>query len=311
MNSYINYRYQDYQNQSFRDEFRIDSGNYADFTGSRLKSCDFRGASLVGADFSETAIGRDEKTFQSQITTMVLHIIISIPIGFITWSVNQEVWGCGVGQSIDPYRWLTNPFTWIFAFATMATMSQKWLFLRYIALIVLSVFIAQISIQAASVVGVSLLLVAFGLALFGIYVGYTKGSIAVGMIWMTVGVSSAISAGYSWLEYREIHYAILFVVMTIIPATLATKAFNLHFAKVKRSVMTSFCGADLTRARFVNAVLQNCDFRMAKLEGVDWSGATFSNCKFPKGWVQNQQEAIAQDIDANQAIEKLATKEFQ
>jgi len=30
MNS-VNYRYQDFQNQSFRDEFRVGSGNYADF----------------------------------------------------------------------------------------------------------------------------------------------------------------------------------------------------------------------------------------------------------------------------------------
>jgi len=83
------------------------------------------------------------------------------------------------------------------------------------------------------------------------------------------------------------------------------------FAKVKRSALTSFCGADLTRARFVNAALQNCDFTMAKLEDVDWCGATFNNCKFPKGWSPNWQEAITQDIDANQSIEKLATKKSQ
>ncbi len=296
MNSYVNYRYQDFQNQSFRDEFRVGIDNYADFTGARLKSCDFRGASLVGADFSETEIDHDEKTFQSQIISMVLHIIVSIPIGFITWLVNQEVWGCGVGQSIDPYGWLTNPFTWIFAFATMATMSQKWIFLTYIALIILTALIAQISIQAASVVGVGLLLVAFGLALFGIYLGCTKGSIAVGIIWMTLGVSSSISAGYSWLAHREIHYAILFAVLTIIPAILAAKSFSLHVDKLKRSAMTSFCGADLTGARFVNAILRNCDFTMAKLEDVNWGGATFNNCKFPKNWVPNLQEARSPKI---------------
>jgi uncharacterized protein YjbI with pentapeptide repeats len=312
MNSYVNYRYQDFQNQSFRDEFRVDSGNYADFTGSRLKSCDFRGASLVGADFSETAIGRDEKTFQSAIGQLTLHIVLGIPLGIASWFLSQfTLAGCGVSEA-NPYAWLTNPFIWIAAFATAATMSKRKALMFFLGLTFLMALASALhSGVLAGISGILMAIGALGMSLFGIYLGYSKGSIAVGMIWMTVGVSSAISAGYSWLAYREIHYAILFVVLTIIPAILATKAFNLHFAKVKRSAMTSFCGADLTRARFVNAVLQNCDFRMARLEDVDWSGATFSNCKFPKGWVQNQQEVIAQDIDANQAIEKLATKKSQ
>jgi uncharacterized protein YjbI with pentapeptide repeats len=305
MIDYVNYRYHDFENHSFQNEFRVGDTKYADFTGSRLKSCDFRGASLVDADFSETAIGRDAKIFQSQITQMVLHIIIGIPVGFMTWWVNQEVWGCGIGQTINPYGWLTNPFTWIFAFATMATMSKRWLFLRYMALIGLMVFVAMISSQAAGVVGIGLMLVAFGLAIFGIYVGYKQGSIAVGMIWMTVGISSAISAGCSWLEYREIHYAILFAILTIIPAILATRAFNLHFAKVKLSAMTSFNGADLTNARFVNAVLENCDFVGANLGGVDWHGATFKNCKFPKGFSRAELDAIAETTDSNPTNEKL------
>jgi uncharacterized protein YjbI with pentapeptide repeats len=60
----------------------------------------------------------------------------------------------------------------------------------------------------------------------------------------------------------------------------------------------------------VNAVLEKCDFTMANLESVDWCGATFSNSKFPKSWYPNWQEAIAQDVDANQSIEKLATNEL-
>ncbi|PZO42661.1 MAG: hypothetical protein DCF19_06365 [Pseudanabaena frigida] len=310
MINYVNYRYQDFDNHSFQNEFRLGGDNYADFTGSRLKSCDFCGANLVDADFSETAIGRDDKIFQSQITQMVLHIIIGIPVGFMTWWVNQEVLGCGIGQTIDPYGWLTNPFTWIFAFATMATMSKRWLFLRYMALIGLMVFVAMISSQAAGVVGVCLLLVAFGLAIFGIYLGYKKGSIAVGTIWMTVGISSAISAGCSWLEYQEIHYAILFAILTIIPAILATRAFNLHFAKVKLSAMTSFNGADITNARFVNAVLENCDFLGANLGGVDWHGATFKNCKFPKGFSRDEQAVIADAPDSNLSIEKLTANKL-
>lgn len=312
MNSYVNYRYQAYQNQSFRDEFRVESGSYADFTGSRLKSCDFRGASLVGADFSETAIGRDEKTFQSAIGQITLHIVLGIPLGLASWFLSQfTLAGCGVSEA-NPYAWLTDPFIWIAAFATAATMSKRKALMSFLGLTFLMALASSLhSGVLAGISGILMAIGALGMSLFGIYLGYSKGSIAVGMVWMAVGISSAISAGYSWLHYQELHYAILFAILTIIPAILATKAFNLHFAKVKRSAMTAFYGADLTRARFVNAVLQNCDFRMAKLEGVDWSGATFSNCKFPKGWSPNWQEAIAQDIDANQAIEKLATKKSQ
>lgn len=310
MNSYVNYRYQDFQNQSFRDEFRVESGNYADFTGSRLKSCDFRGASLVGADFSETAIGRDEAAFRSQITQMVLHIILGIPLGLAAWLLGRVVLiGCG-GEVSNPYGWLTNPFVWIAAFGAAATMSKRSLFYVYIGLIGFMIFGALLGSKTAIIISISVILVAFGMSLFGIYMGYKKGSIAVGMVWMAVGVSSAISAGYSWLHYQEIHYAILFAILMIIPAILATQAFNLHFAKVKMTAMTSFCGADLTSARFVNAVLQNCDFTMAKLEEVDWSGATFSNCKFPESWVKNQQEAIAQNIDTEQSSKKLIVKEI-
>ncbi|HBC41596.1 MAG TPA: hypothetical protein DCZ88_06815 [Pseudanabaena sp.] len=62
---------------------------------------------------------------------------------------------------------------------------------------------------------------------------------------------------------------------------LAIQAFNIRFAKLKIAATTSFVDSDLTKTRFVNAVLHDCDFSMAKLEGVDWCSATFSNCKFP------------------------------
>lgn len=310
MSNYVNYRYRDFANHSFHNEFRAGDANYADFTGSRLRSCDFQGASLVGADFSETAIGRDEKIFQSQIMLMTLHIICGIPLGLLAWVLGRAVAGCGIAISDDPYVWLTNPFSWILAFATAATMSKRWIFGLYMGLIGLMVLTALVGGFALGAASIIVMLAAFGMSLLGMYLGYKQGSIAVGIVWMTVGVSSAISAGYSWLEYQEIHYAILFAILTIIPASLATKAFNLHFAKVKMAAMTSFCRADLTNARFVNAVLHNCDFSMAKLAGVDWSGATFSNCKFPKGWSPNWQEAIAQDVDANQSIEKVVVKEL-
>jgi len=149
------------------------------------------------------------------------------------------------------------------------------------------------------------MIASFVMSLFGLYLGYEKGSIAVGMVWMAVLVSSSISAGYSWLKYHEIHYAILFAILALLPAVLATRAFNLHFAKIKLSAMTSFNGADLTNARFVNAVLENCDFLGANLVGVDWHGATFKNCKFPKGFSKDEQTAITQTPDSNLAIEKL------
>jgi uncharacterized protein YjbI with pentapeptide repeats len=61
------------------------------------------------------------------------------------------------------------------------------------------------------------------------------------------------------------------------------------------SVVTSFDDADLTNARFVNAVLENCDFSGANIEGIDWYGATFKNCKFPNGFSPDTQEAIAKN----------------
>jgi len=309
MNSSVNYRYRDFQNQSFCNEFRAESDNYADFTGSRLKSCDFRDASLVGADFSETAIGRDEKTFQSQIMLMTLHIICGIPLGLLAWMLGRAVAECGIAISDDPYVWLTNPFAWILAFATAATMSKRWIFGLYMGLIGLMILTALVGGFALGVVSIIVMLAAFGMSLLGLYLGYKQGSIAVGMVWMAVGVSSAISAGYSWFKYQEIHYAILFASLTLLPAVLATRAFNLHFAKVKILVTTSFCNANLKNARFVNASLENCDFLGANLEGIDWCGATFSNCKFSKGWSGDAQVAIVANTDTNQPIERLVVKE--
>ncbi|OYQ65868.1 hypothetical protein B9G53_06050 [Pseudanabaena sp. SR411] len=294
MDNYINYRYRDFQNQSFQNEFRKGDANKADFTGTRLKGCDFRGVGLAGADFSETAIEKDDKKFQNQRIQMFLHIILGFPLGVASWFAGQLVIvGCG-GEAASAYGWIENPFVWIFAFATAAAISQRRLFIIYMGLIGLMV-IAAINSTALTVVGIGVMIAAFGLSLFGLYLGYKKGAIAVGMVWIAVGVSSAISAGYSWIKYREIHYAILFAVLAILPAVLATRAFNLHFAKVKMSVVTSFDGADLTNARFVNAVLENCDFSGANIEGIDWYGATFKNCKFPKGFSLDTQEAIAKN----------------
>ncbi len=305
MNNYINYRYRDFQNQSFQNEFSKDNTNIADFTGARLKSCDFNGANLVNADFSKTAIGRDKKYFQYQITQVAFQIILGIPLGLVTWFLSRLVLvGCG-GEISNPYGWMINPFAWIFGFATAAAMSRRKIFYMYMGLIGLMV-IASIHYMALTVVGIGVMLAAFVMSLFGLYLGYKKGEIAVGMVWMAVGVSSATSAGYSWLKYHEIHYAILFVVIALLPAVLATKAFNLHFARVKISAMTSFHGANLENARFVNADLENCDFLDANLQGVDWYGATFKNCKFPKGFSANVQEAIAKHPAINPEIEQLA-----
>ena len=307
MESYTNYRYQDFCNESFENEFQDDSSDlYQDFTGSRIKSCDFRGANLVGADFSETAIGRDNKNFRMKITEMIAHIILGIPLGLAVWFFSRFVFvGCG-GEIATPYGWMTqspygwmeNPFVWIFAFATAAAMSQRSLFYIYMGLIGLMVVIAAINSTALTMVGIGVMIAAFVMSLFGLYLGYKKGSIAVGMVWMAVVVSSSISAGYSWLKYHEIRIVILFAILALLPAVLATKAFNLHFAKVKMSAMTCFRRADLTNAKFVNAVLENCDFVDAKLEGVDWQGAVFRNCQFSQGWSREFQEA-------NPLVEKL------
>ena len=306
MNNYINYRYRDVQNQSFQNEFRSGSNNHADFVGSKLKSCNFRGTSLVGADFSEAAIGRDHKNFQKQITQMSLHIILGIPLGLAAWFSSQLVFvGCG-GEVANPYGWLTNHFVWIAAFAAAATMSKRSLFYIYIGLIGFMIFGALIGSKTASVISIGVVLVAFGMSLFGLYVGYKKGAIAVGMVWMAVGVSSAISAGYSWIKLHEHYYAILFAVLTVVPAILATKAFNLHFAKFKMSAMTSFHEADLENARFVNADLENCDFLGANLQGVDWHGATFKNCKFSQGFAPKVQDAIAKNPETNPEAKQLA-----
>ncbi|TYQ25891.1 pentapeptide repeat-containing protein [Pseudanabaena sp. UWO311] len=305
MDNYVNYRYRDFQNQSFQNEFPKGEEKKADFTGSRLKSCDFRGTNLAGADFSETAIGQDKQNFQKQIMQMSLHIILGLPLGLLSWFSGRLVLvGCG-GEVANPYGWMTNPFVWMFAFATAAAMSQRKLFIIYMGLIGLMV-IASIHYIAMTVIGIGVMVAAFIMSLCGLYLGYKKGAITVGMVWMAVGVSSAISAGYSWVKYREIHYAILFAILAIVPAILATKAFNLHFAKVKMSAMTSFYGADLENARFVNADLANCDFLGANLQGVDWHGATFKNCKFPKGFSMDVNEAIAKHSEINPEIEQLA-----
>jgi len=300
MDNYVNYRYRDFQNHSFQNEFRKDAANQADFTGSRLQGCDFRGSGLVGADFSETKISREQKNFHRHRIQMLLHILVGIPLGVASWFLAQlEIAGCGK-EAASAYGWLLNPFVWMFAFATAAAVSQRRLCYIYMGLIGVMV-VAGIHHTVLTIAAIGVMIAAFGMSLLGLYLGYKKGAIAVGMVWVAVGVSSAISAGYSWLEYREIHYAILFAVLAILPAVLATRAFNLHFARVKMSAVTSFDGADLTNARFVNAVLENCDFSGANIEGIDWYGATFKNCKFPKNFSLDAQEAIAKNPEIETA----------
>jgi hypothetical protein len=287
MDNCVNYRYRDFQNRSFQSEFSKSAANHADFTGARLSGCDFQGAGLAGADFSGTAIACDQKNFQNQRIHMVLHIILGGSLGIASFFAGQLVFGGRGGSEIaSPYGWTQNPFVWIFAFATAAAISHRRLLFIYMGLIGLMV-IAAINSTTLTVVGIGVMIVAFGMSLFGLYLGYKKGAIAVGMVWMSVGISSAISAGYSWIKYQEIHYVILFTVLTIGTAVLATRAFNLHWTKVKMLAMTSFDGADLANARFVNAVLENCDFSGANLAGTDWRGAIFKNCKFPKGFSPN------------------------
>jgi|GEM_PF-842032 len=317
MKNYINYRYRSLQNQSFTSEFKAGSDNYADFVGAKIKSCNFRCASLVGADFSETAIGRDEQKFKTQIMEMAWHLVIGIPLGFAAWFFNRAVIGCGVGLSSDPYGWLTNPFVWIGALSVAATLSHGWLFIAYMGMIGLMTVIAMVNMVAANAIGVVLMLMALAASIFGLYLGYQKGSIAVGMVWIAVAVSSAISSGYSWFKYQEIHYAVLYAAIAVLPAILATRAFNLHFNKVKMSSMSCFQGADLTNARFVKAVLENCDFSGAKLDGVNWYGATMRNCRFPRGWSMDNQQAIAQNpedsennIEDEETIKKLAVNQI-
>jgi uncharacterized protein YjbI with pentapeptide repeats len=316
MKNYINYRYRSLQNQSFISEFKAGNENYADFVGAKIKSCNFRGTSLVGADFSETEIGRDEQKFKTQTMEMAWHLVIGIPLGFAAWFFNRAVIGCGVGLSSDPYGWLTNPFVWIAALSVAATLSHGWLFIAYMGMIGLMMAIAMVNMVAANAIGVVLMLMTLAASIFGLYLGYQKGSIAVGMIWIAVAVSSAISSGYSWLKYQEIHYAVLFAAIAVLPAILATRAFNLHFNKVKMSSMTCFQGADLTNARFVNAVLENCDFSGANLDGINWYGATMRNCRFPRGWSMDNQQAIAQnpedsedDVEDEEIVEKLIVNE--
>jgi len=317
MKNYINYRYRSLQNQSFTSEFQAESENYADFVGSKIKSCNFRGTSLVGADFSETEIGRDEQKFKTQIMEMAWHLVIGVPLGFAAWFFNRAVIGCGAGLSSDPYGWLTNPFAWIGALSVAATLSHGWLFIAYMGLIGLMVAIAMVNMVAANAIGVVLMLMALATSIFGLYLGYQKGSIAVGMVWIAVAVSSAISSGYSWFKYQEIHYAVLYAAIAVLPAILATRAFNLHFNKVKMSSMSCFQGADLTNARFVNAVLENCDFSGAELDGVNWYGATMRNCRFPRGWAKDNREAIAQNCEDSEdnikdeaTIKKLAVNQI-
>ena len=196
MNNSANHRYRHFQSQSFQNEFRKGDANKADFTGARLKGCDFRGTGLAGADFSETAIVRDQKNFQKQCFNMLLHIILGVPLGVVSWFAGQLVIaGCG-REAASPYGWIENPFVWIFAFSTAAAVSQRRLFYVYMGLIGLMV-IATINSTALMVVGIGVMIAAFGMSLFGLYLGYKKGTIAVGMVWIAVGVSSAISAGYS------------------------------------------------------------------------------------------------------------------
>jgi hypothetical protein len=75
--------------------------------------------------------------------------------------------------------------------------------------------------------------------------------------------------------------------------------------------MTCFQGANLTKARFVNATLENCDFFSANLDGVNWYGATMRNCRFPRGWTRDNRRAIGQnpeDGEDNVDDEEIAKK---
>ncbi|MBD2178812.1 pentapeptide repeat-containing protein [Pseudanabaena sp. FACHB-1998] len=300
-----NYRYQDFYNQSFQEELRIENPATVDFTGARLTGCDFQNTNLTGADFSKTEIKHDYKKIQSEISQIALHILWGIPLGWLSWQLNYVSFGCGMSDNLpNLYGWFTNPL-WIVGFGAATVVSSRWMFLTFLGLISLLVITSIILSPAVPVMGIIIMVAAFVAALFGIYLGYRKGSISIGMIWIAVGVSSAISSGYSWLRYQEIHFALLFAALAILPAALATQAFTKHLRKVKSALITSFDGADLTKARFINADLENCDFTKANLTDVDWHGATFKNCKFPKNWAKDDHQAIASPSEYALVLEKL------
>lgn len=306
---HINYRYRDFYNQSFQAEFQIGNTNTVDFHSARLTGCDFRNTNLNGADFSSTEIKHDRQKISSEISQIALHILWGIPIGWLAWQINYVVFGCGVSvESPNLYAWLTNPL-WIVGFGAAAAVSYRWMFLTLIGLMSLLVFVSLVLSPAVGIVSIIIMVASFIAALIGIYLGYQRGAIAIGMVWVAVGVCSAISAGYSWLQYHEIHFAVLFAALTFLPAVLATQAFTKHFSRAKSALRTSFDGADLRNARFTNAILESCDFTKAILDNVDWTNAVFKNCKFPQNWHQNgnlnNNQAIASSLEYTPMLEKL------
>lgn len=272
----------DYSGRNLSNEsFKRQDLSGKDFSGSDLRGTSFQSAILERADFSGIRTGKSER-FASQFGLLVFSIIVGIFLGFVSWQISITSIGCG-GDRLDPYMWIINPFGWTIGFATTGAISRTWIFRRY--LFVLGFAIALIPLNAISpYFGLLWILVAIGfliLAIAGIIAGYRYGSVAIGSIWVAIGVSSAISAGYSIIALQSIPLGTIYFLIAIVPTAMATRSFHRHFARIWQASKTSFRGANLQYATFRHAVLEDCDFRSANLKGVEWDGATIKNCKFP------------------------------
>jgi len=277
-----------FHNRHIRNaSFKKQNLSNADFSGWNLKGASFQGANLEGTDFSGVKTGKSDR-FELQLLSLTFSVIAGILLGFGSWNGSYVGFGCG-GSRLDPNAWMLNPFVGILAFATVGAVSKRWIAKIFATTFCLSGAISLLAmglaIQSSS--GVFFILWIFlipCLAIAGIYAGYRNGSVAIGCIWIAFAVSSAISAAYSAIRLNEVPSAIFFAIFTLITASLATHAFHRHFVRVSQASHTSFRNANLRSAKFYDAILEDCDFSGANLEGVEWDRTTIKNCKFSPKW---------------------------
>ncbi|MEE3720019.1 pentapeptide repeat-containing protein [Tumidithrix elongata RA019] len=273
----MDYRDRNLNHQSFQKQ----ALSNANFSRSDLRGANFQEANLEEANFSGVKTGKSEQ-FTWQLFLLILCIFVSMLLGFMSWGVSHTSFGCGASR-FDPNMWIVNLPAWIAAFATAGAASRGWIFRIYMGAIVCAVAMSVMPMINMVILPIWLL-IALVLAIAGISAGYRYGSVAIGGVWMAVAVSSATSAAYSVISLKSVSQGVVYGILTLLIAALATHAFHRHFMRVWQTRHTSFRGANLQDAKFRNALVENCDFRDANLEGVDWDGAVIKNCQFSPTW---------------------------
>jgi hypothetical protein len=252
----------------------------ANFSGSDLRGADFSGAKLMGADFSKSVTGM---RISSKIMIFIVALIFSLFSGYIAMLVASTTWG--MIKSADKAEHIGGYVTLVFLVFFAAIASWKGLFrtikkvLPFMIAIPVILGLFMVLLRLSSGKGSFYGLIALLLLVFMFVVGTisraTAGTLASTVLFIIVAIGGGVFG-------RTVGGGIGTVVLAISCAYISKNALKADnpdsiLRKIALTVGTmfgtSFKNADLKKANFIGAVINNTDFSNANLEDVDWTDA--------------------------------------